>query len=83
MKNVAQIFQKYNSIIKTYVITEKAALRCPKCQTSVECCIITGYPLLKSNTQNCKKCGKGGIKEFWIEYLQNFANCPWCNQLPN
>jgi intraflagellar transport protein 172 len=61
----------------------ESALKCPKCQCTVDACIITGYPLVSGTAQKCKKCGKGGIKEHWTEYLQNFANCPWCNQLPN
>lgn len=61
----------------------EGALKCFKCGSQSEACILTGYPLLKNNTVLCKSCGKGGCKEYWNIHLQNFANCPWCNNIPN
>ena len=61
----------------------EACLFCLKCKVKWEPCILTGYPLLKSNTVSCKSCGKGALKEAWSLYLQSFANCPWCNGVPN
>lgn len=59
------------------------SLRCNKCKTTWEPCIISGYPLTKQNTIQCKSCGKGGIRECWNLYMQHFANCPWCGNAPN
>lgn len=61
----------------------EAALKCYKCDNQWEPCILSGYPLTKGNTVLCKSCGKGGTKENWSIHLQNFANCPWCNNIPN
>jgi len=44
---------------------------------------LTGLPVNGSNGRKCKSCGKWGLKDYWGVYLNNFANCPWCNNLPN
>lgn len=46
-------------------------------------CILTGYPVNGSNGIKCKSCGKLGLKENWSQYLNCYANCPWCNKPPN
>jgi len=61
----------------------EASLKCFKCKAQWEPCILSGYPLVKTNTVLCKSCGKGALKENWSVHLQNFANCPWCNNIPN
>lgn len=61
----------------------EGCLTCPKCKHEHEACVLTGAPLLKGNSVACRSCGKGGLKEFWPIYQQNFANCPWCANPPN
>jgi len=59
------------------------SLGCPSCKTNYPMDCITGYPALKGNSVPCNSCGRPSTKENWQSYLQNFANCPWCNNLPN
>ena len=61
----------------------EGSVQCYKCHNRSEVCIITGYPVNGSNGRKCKSCGKWGLKDYWGVYLNNFANCPWCNNLPN
>jgi intraflagellar transport protein 172 len=61
----------------------EAALTCFKCKTKYEPCILTGYPALYSNSVKCRTCAKPAIKDNWSIYLTMFANCPWCNGIPN
>lgn len=60
-----------------------ASICCFKCKSNSEVCILTGLPVNNSNGRKCKSCGKWGIKDYWSIYLNNFANCPWCNNPPN
>lgn len=61
----------------------EGSLVCFKCKHRHDVCILTGYPVSSVNGKKCKSCGKWGEKESWSLYLQNFANCPWCNNPPN
>ena len=56
-----------------------ASVSCFKCKNQSEVCILTGLPVSQSNGKKCKSCGKWGLKDYWNVYLNNFANCPWCN----
>jgi len=49
--------------------TYEGNLQCSSCQTNWEPCIITGMPLVKSNTVHCKICNKGAIREHWNDYI--------------
>lgn len=44
-------------------------------------CIVSGYPLLRSNMITCKFCNKGAIREFWNEYVTEAQKCPWCKSI--
>jgi intraflagellar transport protein 172 len=48
----------------------EASLVCHHCRTGYEPCIITGYPLTRSNMISCKFCNKGAIREYWNDYIQ-------------
>jgi len=60
-----------------------ASVCCFKCKSTSEVCILTGLPVNSSNGKKCKSCGKWGLKDYWTIYLNNFANCPWCNNPTN
>ena len=60
-----------------------ASASCFKCKNQSEVCILTGLPVNQSNGKKCKSCGKWGLKDYWTVYLNNFANCPWCNNPAN
>ena len=60
-----------------------ASVCCFKCKSQSEVCILTGLPVNSNNGRKCKSCGKWGLKDFWSIYLNNFANCPWCNNPAN
>ena len=44
-------------------------------------CIVSGYPLLRSNMITCKFCNKGAIREYWNEYVTDAQKCPWCKSI--
>jgi intraflagellar transport protein 172 len=44
-------------------------------------CIVSGYPLLRSNMITCKFCNKGAIREYWNEYVTESQKCPWCKSI--
>ena len=44
-------------------------------------CIVTGYPLLRSNMITCKFCNKGAVREYWNEYVTEAQKCPWCKSI--
>lgn len=58
-----------------------AALTCPSCRCGWEPCIITGYPLIKSQAIQCKFCNKGAIRDYWNDYIQATMHCPWCKSM--
>lgn len=60
-----------------------ASITCYKCKNKSDMCIITGYPVNGSNGIKCKSCGKLGLKDSWSQYLNCYANCPWCNKPPS
>lgn len=61
--------------------TYEGSLVCHNCQTSLDACIISGMPLVKSNTVHCKICNKGAIREHWNDYISATLHCPWCNSM--
>ena len=61
----------------------EGSLVCFKCKYKHDMCVVTGYPVGAANGKKCKSCGKWGDKEAWSQYLQHFANCPWCSNPPN
>ena len=42
-----------------------------------EPCIVSGYPLLKSNMMTCTYSNKGAIREFWNIYVNEAAKSPY------
>lgn len=59
----------------------EASLSCHQCKTTWEPCIITGYPLLKSNSMKCKFCNMGAVREDWNDFVGVTQHCPWCNSM--
>lgn len=59
----------------------EASLSCPQCNSSWEPCIVSGYPLVKSQTIQCKFCNMGAIRDHWNDYIDAFQNCPWCSSM--
>lgn len=59
----------------------EASLVCAHCRTSNEPCIITGYPLTRSNMISCKFCNKGAIRDYWNDYISVTMHCPWCKSM--
>lgn len=56
----------------------EASLTCPHCRAGCEVCIVSGYPLVRSQAIHCKICGKGAIRDLWNDYVQAKMECPWC-----
>lgn len=59
----------------------EASLHCPHCRATHEPCIITGYPLVRSQMISCKFCNKGAIRDYWNDYIQVTMHCPWCKSM--
>jgi len=59
----------------------EASLQCPQCNSNWEPCIVSGYPLVKSQMIQCKFCNMGAIRDHWNDYIDAFQNCPWCNSM--
>jgi len=57
------------------------SLTCNHCRAEWEPCIITGAPLVKTNSVHCKICNKGAIREHWNDYIQATMHCPWCKSM--
>jgi len=55
-----------------------ASCQCPHCKTQWEPCIVTGYPLIKSQSIRCKFCNMGALRDSWNEYVTVTQHCPWC-----
>jgi len=47
----------------------EAALACPQCKSTWEPCIITGYPLVKSQAIQCKFCDMGACRDSWNDFI--------------
>jgi intraflagellar transport protein 172 len=69
--------------VNEYTNTEiyEAALVDQNSNTSWEPCIISGYPLVKSQAIQCKFCSMGALRDHWNDYIAVFQNCPWCNSM--
>ncbi len=59
----------------------EASLSCPQCKCQWEPCIISGYPLIKSQSIKCKFCNMGAIRDYWNDFVQVTMHCPWCNSM--
>jgi intraflagellar transport protein 172 len=59
----------------------EASLHCRSCNSQWEPCIITGYPLIKSQTIRCKFCNMGALRDDWNDYVSVAQHCPWCNSM--
>jgi intraflagellar transport protein 172 len=59
----------------------EAALNCPQCKSTWDPCIITGYPLVRSNAISCKFCNMGALRDAWNDFIGVTMHCPWCNQM--
>lgn len=59
----------------------EASLVCPHCRCGWEPCVVSGYPLVPSQTISCKICNKGAIRDFWNDYISTVMHCPWCKSM--
>lgn len=59
----------------------EASLINPYTNELYEPCVVSGYPLLRSNMITCKLCNKGAVREFWNEYVAESQKCPWCKSI--
>lgn len=59
----------------------EASLSCPHCRTSWEPCIVSGYPLVRSQAISCKICNKGALRDYWNDYISTIMHCPWCKSM--
>jgi len=57
------------------------SLTCSHCRAEWDPCIITGAPLIKTNSVHCKICNRGSIREFWNDYISATMHCPWCKSM--
>jgi len=56
-----------------------ASLNCKHCQTIYEPCIITGYPVIRTERVECSHCHASANRDDWNGYLMQFKCCPWCS----
>lgn len=47
----------------------EASLSCPQCKSAWEPCIVSGYPLIKSQAISCKFCNMGALRDCWNDYI--------------
>jgi len=59
----------------------EAALSCGQCKSTWEPCIITGYPLIRSQSISCKFCNMGALRDAWNDFIGVTMHCPWCSQM--
>ena len=59
----------------------ECSLYCPHCRAQWEPCIVTGLPLVKSDSVQCKICNKGAIREHWNDVISATMHCPWCKSM--
>lgn len=59
----------------------EASLFCPQCNSQWEPCIITGYPLVRSQAMTCKFCNMGALRDSWNDFIACTQHCPWCNSM--
>lgn len=56
----------------------EACLVCPHCTKSYESCIVSGYPVLKTQRVQCTECFKPANKNDWNNYIMKCKTCPNC-----
>jgi intraflagellar transport protein 172 len=59
----------------------EASLINPHTNEQYDACIVSGYPLLRSNMITCKFCSKGAVRDYWNEYVTVAQKCPWCSSI--
>jgi len=52
---------------------------CYACNSEAEICVVSGYPVLRSNKIQCTSCTKPANREDWNKYITKMRQCPWCN----
>lgn len=57
----------------------EASTICYQCKNTYDCCIVTGYPVLRNSKINCTSCGKPANREDWNKWVVKCKVCPWCN----
>eukprot|EP01116_Phalansterium_solitarium_P017851 TRINITY_DN4518_c0_g1_i1.p1 TRINITY_DN4518_c0_g1~~TRINITY_DN4518_c0_g1_i1.p1 ORF type:complete len:1449 (+),score=743.80 TRINITY_DN4518_c0_g1_i1:1439-5785(+) len=57
----------------------EASSLCYQCKNSYDCCIVTGYPVLRNSKISCTSCAKPANREDWNKYVLKLKVCPWCN----
>lgn len=59
----------------------EASLSCPQCKNCWEPCIISGYPLIRAQSIQCKFCNQGALRDMWNDFISCTQHCPWCNSM--
>jgi intraflagellar transport protein 172 len=59
----------------------EASLQCPQCKFTWQPCIITGYPLVKSQSIPVKFSNQGALRDYWNDYVSVTQHCPWTNNM--
>lgn len=59
----------------------EASLKCFNCNTTYECCLVTGYPVFRRTLVTCSNCYRPANKEDWNQYLVANSTCPWCSSV--
>eukprot|EP01116_Phalansterium_solitarium_P017861 TRINITY_DN4518_c0_g2_i1.p1 TRINITY_DN4518_c0_g2~~TRINITY_DN4518_c0_g2_i1.p1 ORF type:complete len:240 (+),score=106.90 TRINITY_DN4518_c0_g2_i1:1319-2038(+) len=57
----------------------EAASTCYQCKNMYDCCVVTGYPVLRNSKISCTSCAKPANREDWNKYVLKLKVCPWCN----
>lgn len=57
-----------------------ASLLCTHCSHAYDCCIISGYPVQKSERVQCSSCNRPANRKHWNSYFMKFKHCPACNE---
>ena len=63
------------------VETYEASLKCHSCNSTVEACMITGYPIPLG--EKVTPTGQPARKEDWNTYILKFKKCPWTTKSGN
>jgi len=59
----------------------EASLQCTQCKNGWEPCIISGYPLIRSQSISCKFCNMGALRDMWNDFIGVTQHCPWCDSM--
>ncbi len=56
-----------------------ASLSCYSCNTSLQPCCVTGFPVLPSKAVKCSSCSEPANRDDWNKLIAATRACPWCS----